>query len=461
VWAAAAAARAGGAAAAARGPAQASSAVALYMAHFSAHYTYFWLAAAVIICDQQGVAAAAAPATRSQEASLLQLKVNSSDNSYEVWVRGEPWLQSGSLRVFVNGEWHGLKNTTARPPRPPGTCAPGKPNTDIAHVGSVYKSFPNATDASCCAACIALPRACNAWVRSTATQSHDRIPVNTCFLIEGARGYKPSSTRTAHIVDSSAPSVPQITGTLRMNVPASQPQAGSDRFGSYSDKVAVEWLAISSAGKTTSFTTSFRTYSDGRTAIFEQEIASGATHTNHKNVTFADGVSGQMATIEPYPFLQFPAFNTSDPHSIFAREGRAGFTTWHGTMVEMHGPFAGAPKTSDMGLSGGPVVIFDGFENDGGNSAIVVSPATHFKGATMLRWEDDWVVGMSGEITEVPAGFSHSTILVAGGGVTETMDYYGSVMRKAYNTSKMYDRVVERVGYWTDNVCSCVLVWII
>ena len=47
----------------------------------------------------------------------------------------------------------------------------------------------------------------------------------------------------------------------------------------------------------------------------------------------------------------------------------------------------------------------------------------------MLRWGDDWITGMSGEITEVPAGFSHETILVAGAGVTATMDYYGGLMR--------------------------------
>ena len=69
----------------------------------------------------------------------------------------------------------------------------------------------------------------------------------------------------------------------------------------------------------------------------------------------------------------------------------------------------------------------------------------------MLRWGDDLVVGMSGEITEVPAGFKHETILVSGDGVTETMDYYGKLMRFAYKTEKIYDRVVDKLGYWTDN----------
>ena len=73
------------------------------------------------------------------------------------------------------------------------------------------------------------------------------------------------------------------------------------------------------------------------------------------------------------------------------------------------------------------------------------------KGATMMRWADDWTVGLSGEITQVPAGFTHETILVSADGVTATMDYYGRKMRTAYNVNKRADPVVEKLGYWTDN----------
>ena len=185
----------------------------------------------------------------------------------------------------------------------------------------------------------------------------------------------------------------------------------------------------------------------------EQGIAGGATHTNHKTVTFADGVSGQKAATEPYPFLQFPVFNTSHPAGIFANPGRAGFTTWEGTFCHnLASP--GFPKPNVLGLSSGPVVAYDGFENGGSNHALVISPATHFKGATMHRWGDDeCAVGMSGEITEVPVSFTQEAIMVAGdAGVTEVMNHFGTLMRTAYKTEKIYDRVVEKVGYWTD-VC--------
>jgi hypothetical protein len=407
-----------------------------------------------LLLHATGSAAAAAQQPQEeaqpQPPQLLHIAVGGLDGSYVVSVDGKPWLHSGAMRFFVNGEWHGVQTT--KPPQPAPVCVPGQPRTDIA-TGSVYSHFPNATDASCCAVCQSSPRACNAWARLTAAEPE--FPQDTCILFSGGRGTKPSSTRTAHIIDSSAPAIGEITGTLQLRAPVSPvPVFGSDRFGRYG-KISAEWLATSSKGASTPFTTSFRTYTDGRTIVLEQAIASGAKGTAYKNVSFADGIHSQLATTEPHPFLQFPSFNVSHPESIFAHPGQAGFTTWQGTMVRIHGPFSGAPTTADLGLSSGPVVVHEGLQNRGSNHAVVVSPATHFKGATMLRWADDWTVGMSGEITEVPVGFSHETILVAGEGVTGTMDYYGRVMRAAHEVAKIPDRVVEKVGYWTDNGAYC------
>jgi hypothetical protein len=53
---------------------------------------------------------------------------------------------------------------------------------------------------------------------------------------------------------------------------------------------------------------------------------------------------------------------------------------------------------------------------------------------------------------QVPRGFVHETILVAGFGVTGTVDRYGTVMRTAFNTSKTADVATSHTGYWTDNV---------
>jgi hypothetical protein len=232
---------------------------------------------------------------------ILQVAVDNTNGAYEIRVGGKPWLHSGALRLFVNGEWHAIRTT--EPPPPSKVCTPGKPNTDVASFEGIFDHFPNASDASCCAACQEHVLACSAWVRITTTE--ETFPENTCLLVEGARGVKPSSTRTAQMVDQSAPSVPQVTGMLRMASPPSTPVSGSDRFGSFS-KTSVKWLANNSKGETASFQTNFRTYVDGRTVVLEQGVPSGAKKTNHKNVTFADGVHGQKATLEPYPFLHFP-----------------------------------------------------------------------------------------------------------------------------------------------------------
>jgi hypothetical protein len=67
-----------------------------------------------------------------------------------------------------------------------------------------------------------------------------------------------------------------------------------------------------------------------------------------------------------------------------------------------------------------------------------------------LRDGDNWAIGVSSEVEEVPAGFVHQTLLVAGSSVTGTMDKYGQLMRTAYRTNKTKDIVVEQVGYWTE-----------
>jgi hypothetical protein len=125
--------------------------------------------------------------------SPLELVVDGSDSSYVVSVGGKPWLHSGALRFFVNGEWHGTSTTTKPPPVP--TCGSGKPHTDI-KTGDDYMQLLNATAASCCAACITHRRACNGWVLTTVAEEKTNIPANTCFLIENGRGYTPSSSGT-------------------------------------------------------------------------------------------------------------------------------------------------------------------------------------------------------------------------------------------------------------------------
>jgi hypothetical protein len=63
--------------------------------------------------------------------------------------------------------------------------------------------------------------------------------------------------------------------------------------------------------------------------------------------------------------------------------GRGGFVTWIGTMVpQRYGK--DAPASADLGLSGGPVVVHEGLSNGGSSNALMVSPATHFKGSVQV-----------------------------------------------------------------------------
>lgn len=153
-------------------------------------------------------------------AKPLAIHFGDDGSSYEVLVGGRPWLESGSLRFFVNGEWHEMASSS----------------------------------------------------------SHATL-------------------------------LPVVTGTIS---PVGKPTSttGTDRFGAF-ERVTFDWIAKSSTGEVASFATGVRSYKSGATLVFEQSIAEGATRTNHKNVTFADGINGQRATTEPWPFLHVRGWDTN------------------------------------------------------------------------------------------------------------------------------------------------------
>ena len=63
---------------------------------------------------------------------------------------------------------------------------------------------------------------------------------------------------------------------------------------------------------------------------------------------------------------------------------------------------------------------------------------------------------MSGAVHSLPAGFTHSTILTAGGlGITDGLQRWGATMYKAHNVTtvarRQPDIAVSHLSYWTDN----------
>jgi hypothetical protein len=60
-----------------------------------------------------------------------------------------------------------------------------------------------------------------------------------------------------------------------------------------------------------------------------------------------------------------------------------------------------------------------------------------------------WAHGISGEVQHLPAGFTHSTILSVGDGLTAGLQRWGAKMRKAYDTKRNPDIVLSHLSYWT------------
>lgn len=62
----------------------------------------------------------------------------------------------------------------------------------------------------------------------------------------------------------------------------------------------------------------------------------------------------------------------------------------------------------------------------------------------------------------MPPGYTHETILVAAHGVTGTIDRYGTVLRRRFNTTRAPDIATSHIGYWTDNVShACSLYFVL
>ena len=90
------------------------------------------------------------------------------------------------------------------------------------------------------------------------------------------------------------------------------------------------------------------------------------------------------------------------------------------------------------GLStNGPVVLYDEQFN-----SLVVAPMDNFKSAvhytnrhtnsTQATAAHVWETGVSSELEVLPVGFEHRTMLVAGVGITATLDTWGKAFRAAY-----------------------------
>ena len=71
---------------------------------------------------------------------------------------------------------------------------------------------------------------------------------------------------------------------------------------------------------------------------------------------------------------------------------------------------------------------------------------------------NDWRMGISSQVMEIPEGFEHETVIVVGDGITNViLDEWSSRLQSKYHTAKVdgdADIVTSHLGYWTDDVKS-------
>jgi hypothetical protein len=98
--------------------------------------------------------------------------------------------------------------------------------------------------------------------------------------------------------------------------------------------------------------------------------------------------------------------------------------------------------------SEGPWVLFDGPLH-----TLMISPADHFFVSDM-RSDGKLASAIAQSVEELPAGFSHATVFVAGEGVNGTIDRWGAAMQTMdgrHAPSSEADILLSKLSYWTDH----------
>ena len=207
-------------------------------------------------------------------------------------------------------------------------------------------------------------------------------------------------------------------------------------FGDYHG-MEVRWLA----GKAP-FVTRVQNYeaapglADGA-VVFSYDLPDGAN------------VAGNSHTLH----TDFPAFVTLSNAS---------------SALSWSGDFVGASGGVTTGIEGGPVLFSD--VPSPTSPMLLVSPLSHFLTSSSATTAHDgrglhWAGGLSASIKAVPANFTHSFILAAGLGATDTLYNWGQLVMHhqaglAGTTAiaKVFDQTLAHLSYQTDNggqYCFC------
>jgi hypothetical protein len=109
-----------------------------------------------------------------------------------------------------------------------------------------------------------------------------------------------------------------------------------------------------------------------------------------------------------------------------------------------------APPQFKLNETSTPWLFFNNSMN-----AYILSPASDFIVSKMMGDGKNVISsGLNFEIKNLPANFTHTTLLVTGQGIQHTWDEWGNALRKLYNRRRPAndaDPVLKYFGYWTDN----------
>ena len=171
---------------------------------------------------------------------------------------------------------------------------------------------------------------------------------------------------------------------------------------------------------------------------FRYVLPNGAANTNHTAANL-----GGISTL-----LNYPAFTSVSPLS--------NLVTWQDSFVQPQ-------KTIAFGQTGGPLLSYGA---DVAGRATLFSPMDNFLTSALgdevdgskrcsghLSANACFAAGTAMTVKELPAGFSHSWLLVADTGITPTVNAWGAIMRAYYGVSstKLTDMSLSTIGYQTDN----------
>ena len=237
---------------------------------------------------------------------------------------------------------------------------------------------------------------------------------------------------------------------------AGDPRAVLQQHGAESS-VAAGTMRLSHFDKATSGTDAFGAYTGSR---YEYATAGGAGVTLDVKgyaatgnvvftTTYPDGLSGCNTTMDGL-VSNLPAFRM-DPTPVNAVLGVLSFG---GTFVNNGnaGPSVG-PFAADgfsKGRGSGASALFDA---DG--RALVIGAASEFMAHSFALVNGSLAAGVQGGALSVPAGFSVSTLVSAGGaGVNNAVQAWGKTLRTVYKKSSAArdaDRTLRYLGYNTDH----------